>query len=202
MPTSAVVRRAVRAVGILLVVALAALLALRIYGGRRLAVAEREFARKIGPQEATASVPARIPDEGNAAVVLRAGAEAMSLPGNDKPQAGEMSLTRPGSWSESQRAELRRILANSGPALALLHRAAAMTRSNFGAVAWDTKTHELTAPPLFKLMTAQRLLLVDARMALLGHDPARLLADAARTDRRVSRFQVLRLCGGASPTRA
>jgi hypothetical protein len=179
MRTSPVVRRAVREVGILLLVALAALLGLRVYGNRRLAAAEREFTRRVGPREPGASARARVPDEQNAAVFLRAGSEAMILPGNDKPVIGEMSMAPAGSWSESQRADLRRILANNGPALGPLHRAAGMTRSNFGAVAWDKKTHELTAPPLFKLMTAQRLLLVDARMALLEHDSARLLADAA-----------------------
>jgi hypothetical protein len=179
MPTSPVVRRAVQAVGILLLVALAALLGLRVYGSRRLAGAEREFGERVGPREATASVSAKVPDVENGAVFLRAGAEAIILLGNDRPQVGEMTMTRPNSWSESQRADLRGILANNGPALELLRRAAGTTKSLFGAVTWDEKTHELTAPPLLELATAQRLLLVDARMALLEHNPARLLADAA-----------------------
>jgi len=179
MPWSPVVRLMVRLVAAALIAALATLLALRIYGSVRLASAEKEFAARVGSREASPSAPVRFLDEENAAVILRAGAEAMILPGNDKPQVGEMTMTRPDSWSESQRADLRRILGNNGPALELLHRAAGMTGSNFGALAWDQKTHELTAPPLLKLMTAQRLLLVDARMALLEHNPARLLGDAA-----------------------
>jgi hypothetical protein len=179
MAMSSLVRRTVRLVATVLVVALAALLALRIYGSARLAAAEKDFAERVGPREATASVPAKVPEEENSAFFLRAGGEAMSLPGDDKPQVGELSMAPAESWTEAQRANVRRIRANNGPALELLHRAAGMTRSNFGAIAWDTKTHQLTAPPLFKLMTAQRLLLVDARMAVLEHDPARLLADAA-----------------------
>jgi hypothetical protein len=179
MPMAPLLRWTVRLMATVLVVALAALLALRIYGSAHVAAAEREFARKIGPREATASVPANVPDGENAAVFLRAGAEAMILPGNDRPQVGELSMAPAESWSEAQRADVRRILANNGPTLERLHRAAGMTRSNFGAVAWDTKTHELTTPPLLKLMTAQRLLLIDARIALLEHDSARLLADAA-----------------------
>lgn len=179
MPTSPVARRAVQAVGIVLLVALAALLGLRVYGNWRLAAAEREFAERVGARDARTSTPVKFPDEENSAVFLRAGAEAMNLPGNDKPVIGEMSMAPAGSWSESQRADLQRILANNGPAVELLHRAAGMTTSLFGAVTWDKKTHEITARPLLKLMTAQRLLLVDAREALLKHDPARLLADAA-----------------------
>lgn len=179
MPTSPLVRRAVRALAILLLLALAALLGLRVYGNWRLAAAEREFAERVGPRDTGTSTPVKLLDEENAAVFLQAGAEAMILPGNDRPQIGEMTMTRPDSWSESQRADLRRILANNGPALELLHRAAGMTTSLFGAVTWDKKTHELKAPPLLKLITAQRLLLVDARMALLEHEPARLLADTA-----------------------
>jgi hypothetical protein len=179
MPMAPLVRWTVRLMATVLVVALAALPALRIYGSRRFGAAEREFARRIGTAEATASVPANVPNGENAALFLRAGAEAMNLPGDDKPQVGEMSMAPAESWSEAQRANVRRILANNGPALEPLHRAAAMTRSNFGAIAWDKKTHELKAPPVLKLMTAQRLLLVDARMALLEHDSARLLADAA-----------------------
>jgi hypothetical protein len=179
MPTSPLVRWGVRLVAGALVVALAALLGVRVYGKSRLAAAEREFARGVGPRDAGTSAPVELSDEENAAVFLRAGAEAMILPGNDRPQVGEMAMMRPDGWSESQRADLRRILANNGPALELLHRAAGMTTSLFGAVTWDKKTHEITAPPLLKLITAQRLLLADARMALLEHDSARLLADAA-----------------------
>jgi len=179
MPISPVVRWTMRLAATALVVALAGLLGVRVYGKSRLAAAERVFAARVGPREASAYASAPVPDEENAAVLLRAGAEAMILPGNDRPQVGEMTLTRPDRWSESQRSDLRRILANNGPALELLHRAAGMTKSLFGAVTWDKRTHELMTPPLLKLITAQRLLLLDAREALLEHKSARLMADAA-----------------------
>ena len=179
MPMSPLVRWTVRLVAAVLVVALGALLALRIYGSTRLAAAEKEFAKRVGPPEAGTSSPVKFLDEENAALFLRAGAEAMILPGNDKLHVGEMSMAPAESWTEEQRGNVPRILANNRPALELLHRAAGMARSSFGVIGSTNKAKELTMTHLLKLMTAQRLLLVDARMALLEHDRARLLADAA-----------------------
>lgn len=179
MSGSTSVRWTVRVLGVVLVVALAVLLVVRVYGTRRLAAAEKEFARRVGSRGAGTSTPVRVFDEENAAVFLGAGAEAMILVGNAKPRVNEMSTTPPESWSEVQRADVQRILADNRPALGLLHRAAGMTKSSFGVIGSKNKAEELTMGHLFKLMTAQRVLLVDARMALLEHDPERLLADAA-----------------------
>jgi len=179
VPNSPLVRWTVRLVAAALVAALAALLALRIYGSDRLASAEKEFAARVGSREAAPSAPVRFLDEENAALLLGGGAEAMILPGNDKPLVGEASMSPSHSWSESQRADIRRILGNNQPALELLHRAAGKASCNFGVIGSNNKTEELTMTHLLKLMTAQRLLLVAARVALLERDAARLLADAA-----------------------
>jgi hypothetical protein len=173
-----IVRWSVRVLGVAAVIVLAALLVVRVYGSRRLQAAEEAFARSTGAKEAGSSAPARVPDAENAALFLRAGAEAMVLPGDDRPRMGEMTMKPLGEWTPEDRADLDRIVANNQPALELLHRAAGMTRSNFGTLAWDSDTGELRSPRLLTLMTAERLLLVDARMALLAHEPARLLADA------------------------
>ena len=109
MPNSPITRWTVRLVAAVLVAALVALLALRIYGSERLAAAEREFAARVGSREAAPSASVSFLDEENAALLLRGGAEAMILPGNDKPLVGEASMTPSCSWSESQRADLRRI---------------------------------------------------------------------------------------------
>ncbi|OFV81188.1 MAG: hypothetical protein A2Y78_07790 [Acidobacteria bacterium RBG_13_68_16] len=189
MPNSPLVRWTVRLVAAALVAALAALLALRIYGSERLAAAEKEFAAKVGSREAAPSAPVRFLDEENAALLLRGGAEAMILPGDDKPLVGEASMTPSHSWSESQRADIRRILGNNRPAVELLHRAAGKASCNFGVIGSNNKTEELTGAHLLKLMTAQRLLLVDARMALLERDAARLLADAASMSTMAAGFE-------------
>ncbi len=179
MAMSKVVRRTVRAVGVALVVALAGLLALRIYGNRRLVAAEREFAASVGPVAGPPDASASVPDEENAAIYLRAGAEAVVLPGGDKALAGEFTTLEPKRWDSQQVAEIRRILAANAPALTLLHRAAGMTRSSFGLGDLVNETEELKAKmPVLKLLWGQRLLLLDARLALLDGDWQRFLTDA------------------------
>jgi hypothetical protein len=175
---SRVLRWTARVLAVALVVAIAALLVVRVYGRRRLAWAESEFAKKVGSRAPATSAPVSLSGAENAALVLGAGAEAVILPGNDRPRMGALAMQPLGHWTPEDRAELDRIVANNRPALELLHRAAGMTRSDFGPLAWDNDTRELRSPPLLKLITAQRLLLVDARMASLAHEPARLLADA------------------------
>lgn len=179
MAMSKVVRRTVRVVGVALVVVLAGLLALRIYGNRRLAAAEREFVANVGPMGGNPYASPSVPDEANAAIYLRAGAEAVVLPGGDKALAAEFtSLDRTG-WNAQQVTEIRRILAANAPALELLHRAAGMTRSSFGLVDPASVDEDLkTKLPLLKLLWAQRLLWLDAHLALRDGDMARLADDA------------------------
>ncbi len=179
MAMSRAMRRTVRVVGVALVVALVGLLALRIYGDRRLAAAEREFTVNVGPTAGSPGRSAGVPDELNAAIYLRAGAEAVVLPGGDKAAAAELTAGDPTRWNAQQVAEAGRILTANAPALTLLHRAAGMTRSSFGAVNPANLVEDLRSKlPLLKLLWAQRLLWLDAHLALRDGDAARLLEDA------------------------
>ncbi len=179
MAMSRVVRRTVRVVGVVLVVALAGLLALRIYGNQRLAAAEREFTANVGPMAGHPDDSASVPDEANAAIYLRAGAEAVVLPGGDKAAAAELTVGDPTRWNAQQVAEAGRILAANAPALELLHRVAGMTRSSFGPVNPANVVDDLRSKlPLLKLLWAQRLLWLDAHVALGDGDTARLVEDA------------------------
>ncbi len=178
MAMSTAVRRTVRVVGVALVVALAGLLALRIYGNRRLAAAERVFASKVGPMAGNPYASQRVPDEENAAVYLRAGAEAFLMP-KGHAQIGELTMSPVTTWTPEQWEFLRGVLARNRPALELLHRAAGMTRSSFGLLDPGTEVEELkTRLPLLKLLWAQRLLFLDSRVAICDGDQERILADA------------------------
>lgn len=179
MAMSKVVRRTVRVVGVALVVALAGLLALRIYGNRRLAAAEREFRGNVGPMAGNAYASATVPDEENAAIYLRAGAEAVILPGGERALAAELTTLVFKRWDPQQVSEITRILAGNAPALELLHRAAGKTKSSFGLLDPANVDEDLkTKLPLLKLLWAQRLLWLDAHLALRDGDTARLLDDA------------------------
>ncbi len=179
MAMSTVVRGTVRVVGVALVIALAGLLALRIYGDRRLAAAEREFRENAGPTAGNPYALPTVPDEENAAIYLRAGAEAVVLPGGDKAMAAEFTSVDRTGWNSQQVAEIRRILAANAPALELLHRAAGMTRSSFGLADPASVDEDLkTKLPLLKLLWGQRLLWLDAHLALRDGDMVRLLDDA------------------------
>ncbi|MFI5166189.1 MAG: hypothetical protein ACHQQS_06190 [Thermoanaerobaculales bacterium] len=171
------IRWLVRIVGTVLVLVLGGVLVVRMYGARRLAAAEREFNTKFGDVGGYAS--AKVPDEENAAIYIRAGAEAVVLLGNDKPRAGDLSMVAPRAWSEDDRAFLRGLLARNAAALDLLHRAAELKRSSFGLVDGADLNEELKDKlPLLKILWAQRLLLMDADAALHDGDRARFLTDA------------------------
>jgi hypothetical protein len=174
-----VARWSARVLGVVLVIVLASLLAVRIYGSRRLSSAEREFAMRVGPRASGTPAPVKFSDAENAALFLRAGAEAVVLPGDDKPRLGEATFVPLDTWTDKDRIALQRILTANQPALELLRHAGMLTRSNFGTPGSPNKDEELTVALLLKLISAQRLLFVDARVALLEHDDTRLLADVA-----------------------
>jgi hypothetical protein len=178
MAMSRTVRWTVRAVGVAVVVALAALLALRIYGGRRLAAAERAFAAKVGPTAGNPYASPPVPDDANAAIYLRAGAEALLLP-REHAKVGDLTLAPAAAWTPEQWEFLRGLLARNRPALELLHRAAGMTESSFGLRDPANEAEELkTRLPLLKLLWAQRVLFLDARVAERDGEPERFLLDA------------------------
>jgi len=157
---------------------LGCLLVLRIVGARRMAAAEREFEAKAGPLPENLYASDRVPDEENAAILLRAGAEAVILLDKDKARAGDLTMTALRVWSHQDLAFLRDLLARNGPALELLRRTAGMTRSGFGLKDPADVDEELkTKLPLLKLLWAQRLLFLDAQVALREGAFARLADD-------------------------
>jgi hypothetical protein len=174
-----IVRWSVRVLGVVLVVALAGLLALRIYGSRRLAAAERRFAAAVGPVEGNPCASDRVPDEQNAAIYLRAGIDATIFLDDDVPLVDDLTVTPPLNWTESQRAGLRRIVARNAPALELLHRAVGLKRSNFGIADFAHKMEKPgPLPMLLKAMRVQRLLYDESLLALQERDFSRALSSA------------------------
>ena len=158
MTVSKAVRWSVRVIGIVLVVALACLLAMRIVGSQRMATAERELAAKAAPLPPNLYASDTVPEEENAAILLRAGAEACILHEKDRARAGGLTMTALRDWSEQDRAFRSDLLARNGPALELLRRTAGMTRSGFGLKDPADVDEELkTKLPLLKLLWAQRL---------------------------------------------
>jgi hypothetical protein len=179
MPRPPAVRWTVQVVEILLLVALAGVLVLRVYWSRRLAAAEQDLRKQLGPLVASAFESPKIPDSDNGAIFVRAGAEAMILLGDDIPLVDKMSATPPESWTESQRADLRRIVARNAPALTLLARAVGLKRSNFGIADAAAKMEKPgPLPVLLKVIRVQRLLYDDALLALQEHDFSRVLSSA------------------------
>jgi hypothetical protein len=172
-----IVRWMVRVVGVLLVASLAALLVLRIYGSRRLAAAQRAFAAAVGPTKGDPCSLPGIPAAENAAVFLQAGIDAMIFLGHDVPLVDQLSATPPASWTETQRADLRRIVARNAPAMELLHRAVGLEKSNFGIAGTAyTMAKPGPLPVLLKAIRVQRLLYDDAVLALEQGDPNRALS--------------------------
>ena len=174
-----VIRWVVRPIGVVLVVVLAAVLVVRMYGAHRLAAAEREFRAKVGDVRGYAS--GTVFAEENAARYLRAAAEVVFV--NDQSgqtRVGALTMSAESTWSEGDRAFLRDVLARNGAAIELLRRTAGMTHSDFGLDDESKGDEELkTHLPLLKLMWAQRLLWLDARVSLRDADRSRFLKDAA-----------------------
>ncbi len=166
-------RWVVRVVGVVLVVVLAALLVLRIYGGRRLAAAERAFAAAVGPMKGDPYVSASVGDEENAAIYLRAGSDAVILPKVDKARAGDLTTKPPAAWNDDDRAFVRRLLERNAPPLELLHRAPAFPKSSFGLRHPNSDRYGL-----LELIRAQRLLYLESGLALKERDTQRFVTAA------------------------
>jgi hypothetical protein len=177
MSGTTIVRWTVRLLGVMLVVALATLLVLRVYWSKRLGSAERDLRGQLGPLVGSAFESPKIPGNDNAGIFVRAAAEALVLVGNDKAQVNDLSMTPPESWTEQQRAELRRIVADNRPALELLHRAVGLKQSVFGLAAEvDAMEKPGPLPVLLKVLSVQRLLSDDGFLALRERDIPRVLS--------------------------
>jgi hypothetical protein len=172
-----------RACGVALVAVLAATLAIRIYGRHRLAAAEARIGEALAPFTENDIASPNVPDGENAAIPLRAGALALIEFGNDKPLVADLGEKPVSKWTESEKRALASLLEKNAPALELLHRGAALPRSSYGIKA---NSFSVSNPlllrvdlPLFPLINAARLCLVDAESALGERDDVRCLRSAA-----------------------
>ncbi len=159
----------VRCAGIALVVVFAFLLVARVRASSQQDALHREFAEKLGPLDPAAYASPAIPDEGNAALWLRAAAAALVLSEDDKSFIGDLSTSEEAEWTPEQREALRGLLVRNAPALELIHRAGSMKQSSFGLTGGEK---ELKAKlPLLELLHFQRLLYSEARQALASKEP-------------------------------
>jgi len=172
-------RTVVRVLGIALAVLLAAGLAARIYGKRRLAAAETRLAAALAPYSAASLTSPAVPANENAAIVLRAGAQALLLPRPDAALAGTLALRAAPEWSAEERGELDRIVAANAPGLELLERGSKMPRSSFELTRERDGSLDFGNLPLLALVNAARLEMAVALRALDAGDQAKFLASAA-----------------------
>lgn len=169
-----VVKWGVRVLGIVAVLGLTCLFGLRIYGGVKLAAAERAFRERVGSLDPTAWGAPDLPEQDNAAVPVRAGALGVVLGKADGRLVGELTQVPVISWNNEQKDHLRTILRSNASALELLHRSFDLPRASFGVeLVHDFALKERM--PLVKIMWAARLLHSQARLARIEGDRAGML---------------------------
>lgn len=139
-------------------------LGLRFHGSGQLARSESRFIEEVGLLDPRAYAPPPVSGAENAATVLVAGAEALILSSKDQLVIGKLLNTRHDRWSEEERGAARGLIARSGAALALLHRAQDLPKSNYGISRDDGL--EVSLPPLSALSLSARLLDLQGRLAL------------------------------------
>ena len=169
----------VRFLGVVLVLVLAGGLAVRVYGKRRLAVAETHRAAALAPYTAKDLSALPVPENENAAVFLRAGALALVTTTAEAGLVGQAALKPAAQWLPEERAAVERSIAANAPALQLLQRGANLSRSSFGPTAADLQSGmDSRTLPLLALVRAARLCVADGRLALDSGDEVRLLRSA------------------------
>lgn len=173
-------RRVAVGAALAVVVLLAASLALAFYGGWRLADAERRFTAVLGPPELARFELPEPPEPDNAATWLAAGASAIVLAEDEGELLRRLASDRSG-WSPDELAAGERLAASNGPAFELLRRSLACPRSSFGIDYPAGADAEL--PELVELLSAGRLVWLDARLALAAGDAERLAGDLALLSR-------------------
>jgi hypothetical protein len=114
-----------------------------------------------------------LPDEENAAAWLQAGAAAIVWSEREKGVVGEATLAPYDGWPKGHRSQVRATLNRHRGALETLHRAAPIERSNYGIRYSEGLAAEM--PDLLALLDASRLMMVEARIALVDGDEARAL---------------------------
>jgi hypothetical protein len=113
-------------------------------------------------------------DEENAAAWLQAGAAAIVWTEAEKATIGEATLAPYDRWPTGLWSQVRAVLQRHNGALETLHRAALLERSNYGIRYSQGVAAEMPAD-LLGLLDASRLLMVEARIAMVDGDERRTL---------------------------
>ncbi len=108
-------------------------------------------------------------DEENAAAWLQAGAAAIIWTEAEKATIGEATLAPYDRWPTGLWTQVRAVLHRHRGALETLHRAAPIERSNYGIRYSEGVAAEMPAD-LLGLLDASRLLMVEARIAIVDGD--------------------------------
>jgi len=178
------IRRGCIAAAVLLLVVLIASLALHLYGRVRFAQAEARFEAEVGSLDVAHIESPQLPEEENAATWLVAGAAAIVLSNDDLQRIHDAVNTPESGWSREQEETLRALVERNRGGLETLHRAASCEQSDYGIVLPDGRV-SARVPDLLPLLSAGKLLHVEARLAFADEDVASGLA-AARTLSRLS----------------
>lgn len=156
----------------LLVAALAA--GVRFWGVHRLEQARLQFEAEVGSTDLAGYILPPLSREENAAVWLRAGAEAV-VPAGDSDLIARLSGPDIGAVPAEDLAAGEELMTRNGAAFELLERARGLSESTFG-VRYD-QGFDAELPPLIELLKAARLIRADGRLALAGGESERLRRD-------------------------
>jgi hypothetical protein len=179
------IRTVVRALGLILgmlvVITLAAGLALRVYGQRRLAKARSALARQGVSLDLTSYESPRVPEEENAAVWFQAGASVVVLGKGDHTFILASARLPAQEWDDTRTRRVRALLEMNHAALEILHRGAALSTSSFDLHYPEVLRRGM--PDEAKLRKAAGLLVAEGRLALRDGDERELVLAARSVSR-------------------
>jgi hypothetical protein len=162
--------------GVLVLLALAGSLALRVYGDRRLARARSALEQQgVSLSLASYELP-EVPKEENAAVWFQAGAAAVVLSREDRTLMFASARLPSQEWDDERTQRVRALLAVNHGALETLHRGAPLSRSSFEV---EYRKGASARMPGSGLRTAAGLVVAEGRLALRdGNEQVFLLAES------------------------
>ncbi len=165
--------------GIVIVLALAWLLIIRVQARHRLAAARAAWTAEVQRLGVTVTPPADIPSSEDAASWINAACQIVSTRGYRNVLA-EALLHPAASWTPDQARQIERLLAENAEAIALLHRAAQLPRLSGAALEGDPSAGSAL---LLGVLWAGRILAVSARAHLGRGEEAAAIDDLAAIER-------------------
>jgi len=164
-------RWTVRCVALLLLATLSITFFYRWRGENELAEARKEFTEKVGPLDIEAYKPKPVREEDNGWTWLKAGAGAVVIFPDERPNLHALADTPASQWTKEQLDLAARLLDRNAPALTLLHR-------SIGAKMCNPDAALFNGEDLLPFIMASRMLAVDGRDALRQGDKDRFLGSA------------------------